>query len=931
MAGVFAAAIALPGYGQYIHWLSEPALELGNLPNAEESQIRLSLDGSTASLQAAATNLVDAQGQPVRNLYVVDLQTGERRMAAGSARGNFSRPLAGNSRIAFTSNDAHLPDPPTGDLNVRLYIEDLGSGDVENHSDDGAGGFVNLQFNHVVRVDETATHAFFDTSSQLDPLHLIASRQLYRKTLATDSFELISVSEDGLAAADSSVFLLDVSPDGRYVVFTSDATNLVSTPINNSLGNLYLRDLQSGLTRLVNIQPDGSSSTSNEFFLFAAVSNLGNVVFASFASDLVADDTNGERDIFLYTNGLIRRLNLDPDGNELDALASLVAISADGTRVAFLEGDPAANGEPAGDETDRQLYVYDVPMDELRLVSATTADQRSNGLNLSPSLSGNGRRAAFVSEASDLAGNPFHGLYGRAYVANLVNGQIGPAVQPELPVSTIISPIFWPRMSADQRFVSFISFSPNIAQTDQGEALTGLFVLDRDSDSFQHVARAPSSHDISSSGRYVAFATDVLPPLGTVDLGVQTVFLFDRLSQSYTQIEPGGSVDGTSPRVDDSGRVVFDSEDDLLPEDGNGLRDVYLFDPQTDALTLLSADSSGQAVGGFEPDITTVGNTSFVTFTSASDSLVPGDDEGHEDVFLLTLPAGSLVRVSQAGGEGGNNDSQRPSIANGGRYVVFVSGATNLTADDYGNAGDQQVFRYDRVSGQIELASVNEAGEPLQVDFPRITSQPPSVSSSGRYVSYGFLDDGMGEDFSQDLDGRGDVVLHDFQSGESILVTATLGGSSEGIESPFTTLSNFVAEDTSVSPPRIGVVFTARDAGQLSGVYQPPDLDELFLYQFGGPPQAFDLIIDGAGSVTGNRGIDCADQCSYAFDLGAGLQLIATPDPGEQFLGWTFDEPACGDEDSPCNFAFPGEMTATARFSGGVVVDDIFADRFEGD
>jgi Tol biopolymer transport system component len=924
LAGVLAMAVALPGHGQYIHWLSEPPLELGNLPNAGETRIRISLDGSTASILAAATNLVDTQGGPVRNLYVVNLQTGQRYMAAGSLSGELLPPLAGNTRLAFLSRDSHLPDPPPNGFDRYLYIEDLTSGTVENHSDDGAGGFIDMER---ARVDETASHAFFETFTTLDPLHVDFDLQIYRKTLATDSFELVSISEDGLAAANDRAVLIDISPNGRYVVFESEATNLVSEPLNNTRYNLYRRDLQTGTTTLVNIQPDGSSSTGSNSFFNAAVSNFGSVVFTAAGDDLVPGDTNGARDVFLSINGLIRRINLDPDGNELDAFVFEVAISADGTRAAFTEAAPEANGELADSGARTQMYVYNVETDELRLVSATAADLRSDGTVQSPALSGDGRRAVFASSSTDLDGNPFHGIFDRAYVASLVNGQLAPAIQPELPVNTIIADASFPRSSANQRFVAFRSSSPNLVEDPQGEPLTGLFVLDRETDSFEHVASGTLLHDLSPSGRYLAFSASVLPPLGEVDLGSRTVFLYDRQDQSYTQVESGGALGGTQPRVDDTGRVVFDSDVGLLPSDSNGFRDAYLFDSQTGTLTLLSADGSGQAVGGFNPDVTTVGNSTFVTFASGSDSLVPGDDEGHADVFLLTLPGGNLSRISQAAGDGGNGLSWLPAIADGGRYIAFISEATNLTADDYSTAGEEQVLRYDRITGQIELASVNEFGEPLQSFDPRLF-WPPSISASGRYVSFGFEDFLDGEDFAADVDGGRDVILHDFASGESMLISATLDGESEGIVVDGDTA---VAEDTSVSPARVGVVFAAIDGGQLTGATQPPRVDELFLHQFGGPPQAFNLIIDGAGSVTGNRGIDCSDQCSYAFDLGAGLQLIATPDPGEQFLGWTFDERACGEQDVPCNFAFPGEMTATARFSGGVVVDDIFADRFEGD
>src|SRR5690606_21221970 len=107
----------------------------------------------------------------------------------------------------------------------------------------------------------------------------------------------VSVSSGG-TEADGSSFRPALSGDGRYVVFESTARNLVSPRTADQITHIYLRDTLAGTTTLVSANAAGAEGNGDSFQ--ARVSDDGRfVVFASDASNLVAGDANGARDIFL--------------------------------------------------------------------------------------------------------------------------------------------------------------------------------------------------------------------------------------------------------------------------------------------------------------------------------------------------------------------------------------------------------------------------------------------------------------------------------------------------------------------------------------------------------------------------------------------------------------------------------------------------------
>src|SRR5262249_7249874 len=212
---------------------------------------------------------------------------------------------------------------------------------------------------------------------------------------------------------------------------------------------------------------------------------------------------------------------------------------------------------------------------------------------------------------------------------------------------------------------------------------------------------------ISANGRFVAFASfsDTLVPGDTN--GVADVFVHDRLTGTTERVSvssAGGQGNGASgildgmagPSISADGRfVTFDSEaTNLVKGDTNGVADVFVHDRLTGTTERVSVSSAGaQGNGGsFGGTISDDGNR--VAFASFSDTLVAGDTNFTEDIFVHDRGTGATVRVSVASdGTQGDNMSVEPDLNGDGHLVAFGSFASNLVGNDLDGTVD--VFVHD--------------------------------------------------------------------------------------------------------------------------------------------------------------------------------------------------------------------------------------------
>ncbi len=268
---------------------------------------------------------------------------------------------------------------------------------------------------------------------------------------------------------------------------------------------------------------------------------------------------------------------------------------------------------------------------------------------------------------------------------------------------------------------------------------------------------------INGDGRYVAFyseASNLVP--GDSD-GTWDVFIHDRQSGATEGVSvDSAGVQGNASSFGgamsaDGRHVVFESyASNLVPGDTNGTWDVFLRDRQTQTTERVGLASDGAQGNG----ISSVGVVSpdgrFVAFLSGASNLVPGDTNNNVDIFVRDRLTGTTERMSVASdGTQGNGDSSGATMSADGRYVAFFSGASNLVPGDTNDNVD--IFVRDRQTGTTERINVASDGTQAN-DY----SQVAAISADGRYVAFESM---AGNLVPGDTNGDYDIFVRDRQMG----------------------------------------------------------------------------------------------------------------------------------------------------------------------
>jgi len=384
-----------------------------------------------------------------------------------------------------------------------------------------------------------------------------------------------------------------------------------------------------------------------------------------------------------------------------------------------------------------------------------------------------------------------------------------------------------PSISGDGRYVAFVSEAADLVAGD-GNGFADVFVRDLRANTTTRASVDTTGGDpdgnshfpsISGSGRYVAFhsdASDLAPGDGN---GFADVFVRDLETNTTTRASfdtSGGDPDGNShfPSISGSGRyVAFESlATDLVAGDGNGFADVFVRDLQANTTTRASVDTTGgdpddpDGNGSRQPSIS--GDGRYVAFSSFATDLVAGDGNGFIDVFVRDLQANTTTRVSvdTAGGDPDGSGSFLPSISGGGRFVTFYSDASDLVVDD-GN-GFEDVFVRDLQTSTTTRASVDTTG-----GDPNSPSFASSISGDGRYAAF----DSSASDLAPG-DGNvfEDVFVRDLRANTTTRASLDIRGGDPSSASFVGSVSGdgrYVAFDSSASD------LVPRDGNGLSDVF----------------------------------------------------------------------------------------------------------------
>jgi len=201
-----------------------------------------------------------------------------------------------------------------------------------------------------------------------------------------------------------------ISGNGWYVAFESDATNIVAGD-TNGVRDIFVRDVrdtQSGATTRVSVANDGAQSDGGSWS--ASISADGRyVVFYSSATNLVNGDTNGYDDVFLHDTqtGETTRVSVSTGGTEGNGLSHSPSISFDGRYVAF---QSLATNLVANGHSGSEVFLRDTVNNTTILLSVAEDGAPGDGGSENPSISADGRYVVFQSGATNLVAGDTNGL-----------------------------------------------------------------------------------------------------------------------------------------------------------------------------------------------------------------------------------------------------------------------------------------------------------------------------------------------------------------------------------------------------------------------------------------------------------------------------------------------------------------------------------------
>lgn len=803
----------------------------GNTGDSASIGPSISADGQWLAFLSRASNLVPG-GSPGDFAYLRNLSTGNKQLVSIGSSGQAvtvrEAHLSANGRfLAFSSNDSNVTAEEDTNGNPDVFVRDLilgttvlvsvnqvglaaGNGFSQNitispdgryvmfqsTADDLAPGTVNSAY--FIRDLQTGTtrqlfnHTFFDTSHaefSADSRYLVFDApgpavaadtnnvsDVYRYDTQTQAMELVSHAHASTNGGNAASRRASISGDGRFIAFTSEATNLFAdqggrqagvvvrdmtndsltlvsidtagnfasgmrfdylprisadgrfvtfnadawffidylTPISSPGDEVYQRDLQLGITQLVSVNTDGTGDSNNASQLDGVSADGRHVVFRSLASNLVADDSNGRYDLFM---------------RDLQTGAT--------TLLSRRSGGPEADGQsPAG---WAGFGVFNDPV----------------------AVSQDGSRIAFTSEAGNLVEGDRNGVADLFLYRSSLQDLEGVSVRhPTVPRQSAAGQVqYGMSSSADGRYIVYSTYSNRMVP---GDGLGyDVFAYDRVTNSNIHVSQNRDggvANDwsengvISADGRYVAFASRARDLVAGFNPTRHHVYIRDLQTNSTiaATLKSDGGEGGTEYYASQfafspDGRYLawVSTYTDIIPGfiDGNNgfYGDLYVRDLVNNTTMLVNRNrfNPNASGNGDTYDFAFSADGSRLAYLSTATDLTPNVVTPRSNVYVFDLvtQTNTLASPNFSGTDGGNQSSgyigtSGVSLSDNGRYVFFQSEASDLVPGDTNNFAD--VFRYDLQTQTMTLVSVGFGGGPALNG----SSQYPKPSADGRYVVF---------------------------------------------------------------------------------------------------------------------------------------------------------------------------------------------------
>ena len=600
------------------------------------------------------------------------------------------------------SGNFNVPWVPSGSGNTsffRIQIV-LSSNPIYGDADDFRLTF----YDRTSKLDAGSSVSF--TWNQLIPGNFSGSYYVLAKIDSLDG--TTETTESDLTQNGNNIWL-DVNAPRISIQPANFPTNYLASTTGSASGNGY---------------SDNPSTSSDGRY----------TVFTSDASNLVSGDTNGTRDIFLFDNqtNTTRRLNLSRQGEQTNGPSNRPVISADGRYVAF---ESTATNLILGDTNGfSDIFVVDVITGAIDMLSLDASGTRANNSNFRPSISSTGRYVSFESSATNLVSSGTSVGVSHIYVRDRdvsgsgtfdTTGNISTVLVSQSSGGTAANGnSLQSVLSADGRYIAFASDATNLVSSDTN-AVRDIFLRDRTGGTTTRVSvatggtqatggdsRTPS---LSSDGRYIAFASSATNLASGDTNGVSDIFVHDRTTTTTQRISV--STSGTEAVDPSATGFKLGSINPSISSTGRYVAFASL------ANNLTAGDSAGQKQN-------LDANDALDVFVRDRDLSASGtyDTSGNVATTMVSVNKFGLQTLSILNTQSTASSDIFPSISADGRWVAFPSDAenvsglshtvTNLISIDNNNTRD--VFLFDRVTNALPNSSI----------APSVTITSPGTATS---------------------------------------------------------------------------------------------------------------------------------------------------------------------------------------------------------
>jgi Tol biopolymer transport system component len=610
---------------------------------------------------------------------------------------------------------------------------------------------------------------------------------VYLRDRASNTVVLVSVGADGTSLADQDVTPTGISTNGQFALFETTADN-VTPGANSGVSTVYLRDVINGTTTLVSANTNDLQANDDSYDSVMTPDGRW-VAFTSDASDVVPGDTNGIPDVFVCNVPAGTTVLASPGAMAAtawgDNRSDDAAITSDGHYVAFYSF--ATNLVP-GQTLPGDVFRRDLVAGITTWASSQARNQyqavtgSSKAVACDPCISDDGNYLAFLVSSNESYLSANAGVVLRYDCRQGETDVIG--TNANVP-GTTFEGIENLAMTPDGRFVVYLAnigkpTGTNTAVYSWDAASNTNTLVSADFNNAVPAAEQCYSLRVSTNGQYVAFQSTGI--LTTNAIGTDWHVYRRDLAGARTMlvdVDTNGTDSDDSSSLDvclsaDGRWVIFDSTlASLTTNDFNNAYDVFARDVDAGVTGLVSARSPSM------PSLTGAGLSTitaeplsqdghYLAFYSSAPHLVAGDMGAPPAIFVRDLYHGTTVLASVGmNGGGAQAASYNPAISGNGRFVAFTSSATNLAAA--GANFMANIFVRDLQADTNSLESVNVTG----TGGGNGNSDSASISYDGRFVLFQSAANNLAT--ASYSSGSVNFFLRDRQAGVTKALTTTGG------------------------------------------------------------------------------------------------------------------------------------------------------------